>query len=101
MSNLLNQNPIILTATLASYKAAVATSQGSTIGPLRVTKVYWLDPATIGDQAILVDPRTGNVLEQFRCEVAGQSQIIHPKVPLWKDFELLQIDSGTIEISLA
>lgn len=99
MANLLNQNPIILTGTQTSYKAAVAASLGAN-WVLRVTKIYWYNPIIAGDVALIIDPASGQNLERLRCEAANQSQIIdwsaNPKI--WRDFAVVQLDSGILEI---
>lgn len=99
MANTLTTNPIILSGVQTSYKAAVASILG-TLFTLRVEKIYWFQPATVGDEALIINPQSGQTLLRLRCEVAGQSQVIdwtaNPK--LWQDFGVNQLDSGSIEI---
>ena len=101
MANSLTQNPIILTAVQTSYKAAVAanTTQGSPI-ELRVARVAWFSPTTIGDQVLIIDPASGKEWLRMKCEVALQSQI-WPVNELWSDFAVVQLDSGVLKIFTA
>lgn len=99
MANRLNTNPIMLTGTQTSYKAAVSATLG-TLFTLKVTKIYWYNPTTIGDVALITDPQSGQELLRLRCETANQSQLVdwsaHPK--LWRDFAAIQVDSGDLYI---
>jgi hypothetical protein len=103
MANSLLVNPVkIDTFMSTSFKAQTLTSLGS-FQTLRVEKVYWENPANIGDIVTIVDPISGSALLPLRCEVAGQSQVVDwtPKPHLWSDFEVSQITSGTLYIWLA
>ena len=95
----LTTNPIIINAIQTSYKAAVAASLGSPF-VLRVVRVEWYAPTTIGHTALIVDPASGKEWLKFTCEVALQSQIL-PVNELWSDFAVDQLDSGTLKIFLA
>jgi hypothetical protein len=100
MANLLNQNPIILTGIMASsYKALVAATLG-TLFTLRIEKIYWRSPIVAGDQLLIVDPGSGNTLAHMRCENAQQSQVLdwNANPRLWRDFQVVQLDSGELEI---
>ncbi len=99
MANSINTNPIILTGVQTSYKAAVALTLG-TLFTLRVARVEWFSPATIGDQAVIIDPSSGKEWLRFKCEVALQSQIL-PVNELWSDFAVDQLDSGVLKIFIA
>ena len=98
MANSLTANPIIINVTQTSYKAAVAanTTQGSPI-TLRVARVEWFSPATVGDQAVIIDPASGKEWLRFKCETALTSQIL-PVNEMWSDFAVVQLDSGTLKI---
>ena len=111
MANLLNQNPMILTgSTATSYKSQTAGTLGAapknlntvqgTLLTLVVEKLYWENPATIGDLILIGDPISGLELARLRCEVAGQSQVLdwsaNPKI--WQDFEINTFGSGTLYI---
>jgi hypothetical protein len=101
MANSLTTNPIVLTQAMTSgYKAGVAASLGSPLGPVRVEKIYWENPGTVGDTIILVDPQTGRTLIALRCEVAGQSQLVDwTAAPvLWRDFQAQTVGSSTVYI---
>ena len=95
----MNQNPIIITGVQTSYKAAVAATLGTPF-VLRVARVEYYAPTTIGDTAIIIDPASGKEWLKFTCEVALQSQIL-PVNELWSDFAVDQITSGTLKIFLA
>jgi len=98
MANLLTHNPIVIEGVLASYKAGV-TAQLGTLSTLRIESIYWLQPNLVGDVALIVDPQNGNELFRARCEVAGQSQYFTFRKPrLWRDFSMVQLDSGRIYI---
>lgn len=100
MANNLFANPMVITGSMAtSYKTQVA-SQIGTLFTLIVEKVYWFNPATIGDVVNIGDPISGLTLLNLRCEAANQSQIIdwtaNPKI--WQDFEIDTFSSGTLYI---
>ena len=100
MANNLVANPIVLTGSMSQgYKAATASALG-TLQTLKVEKIYWENPGTIGDTITLGDPISGLTLLALRCEVANQSQLIdwtsNPK--LWQDFEINSFPSGTLYI---
>jgi hypothetical protein len=99
MANLLTRNPIVLTTTQTSYKAAVAATLG-TLFTLMIEKVYWEDPITVGDGVLIESPDSGAELLTLRCETAGQSQVIDwtNKPKLWRDFACVQMDSGSLKI---
>jgi hypothetical protein len=99
MANVLNQNPIIISGTQTSYKAATLASLGS-FASLRVTKIYWENPTTVGDQMVIIDPATGRNIFRMRCESANISQIATLN-QLWADFAVNELDSGTLYIYLA
>jgi len=82
-----------------SYKAAVAATLG-TLFTLRVEKIYWFNPAAIGDVVNIGDPISGLTLLNLRCEVANQTQVIDwtPNPRLWQDFEIDTFGSGTLYI---
>lgn len=100
MSNNLLVNPVVITATMgSSFKASLPAVNVGVY--LRVEKIIWESPATIGDQLVIEDPQ-GNVLFPATCEVAGQSQIFdwvaNPKI--WSDFQVTTLGSGTVYIYL-
>ena len=101
MANDYISNPILIdTAFTEGWKAEVATTLGSPL-TLLVTKVEWLSPVTIGDKVIILDTSqlTTNLLD-YTCEVALQSQIFDwtARPIRWRDFQVTQIDSGTLKI---
>lgn len=100
MANSLNQNPIVIDTVMAQgYKAAVASSLGS-LFTLKIDKVYWESPVTVGDKVTIVDPDNGNVILDLTCDVAGKSQWVdwtaHPK--LVANFRVAVIGSGTLYV---
>lgn len=105
MANNFQSNPIVITGSMGSYKAAIALAKGSgglasTLTTLIIEKIYWENPLTIGDSVSIGDPISGAVLLLLRCEVANQSQLIdwtaNPKI--WQDFEINSFVSGTLYI---
>lgn len=105
MANNFQTNPIVITGSMGSYKAAIALAKGSgglgnTLTTLLVEKIYWENPITVGDGVSIGDPISGNILVVLRCEVANQSQLIdwtsNPK--LWQDFSIDSFVSGTLYI---
>jgi len=101
MANQLNQSPIIINAAMASYKAQVAATLG-TLWVLRVERVYWEGPSTVGHQVVITDPANGARRMNLECAVANQGIDLdftaNPK--LWSDFAVVQIDSGNLYIYL-
>lgn len=99
MANSLNSNPVILTTTQTSYKAAVVASQGVFVNCI-VEKWYWEAPTAVGDQVVIIDPQSGAEKLRLRCELALQSQVVdwtaHPKQ--FSDFAAIQMDSGRLYI---
>ncbi|MBZ5695962.1 MAG: hypothetical protein LAN36_11465 [Acidobacteriia bacterium] len=98
MSNSLNSNPIICYGVQTSYKAAVLAAQGTPL-ELRIARVEWFSPNAANDQALIIDPASGKEWLRFKCEVAGQSQIV-PVNELWSDFAVVQCDSGVLKLFL-
>ena len=105
MANNYQSNPIVITGSMGSYKAAIALAKGSgglgnTLTTLLVEKIYWENPITVGDSVSIGDPISGNVLLFLRCEVANQTQLIdctkQPKI--WQDFSIDSFVSGTLYI---
>ena len=77
----------------------MASTQGTPF-TLRVARVEWFAPTTVGDQAVIIDPQSGKEWLRFKCETALQSQIL-PVNELWSDFAVDQLDSGSLRIFLA
>lgn len=102
MSNLL-VNPLVITATMASgYKASTLAALGS-FQYLLVEKLYWYKPVTPGDQCVVEELTAGNILAQFNCETANNSQLIDwtAKPKRWADFQVTKLDSGVLYVYLA
>src|SRR5690348_15760859 len=97
MANILTTRPLqIDTAMGASFNNGASVPK-----PLRVTKLYWLNPTTVGHTLVITDAG-GNLLFSGKCEVAGQA-VIHNFTPTvrWKDFKVTTIGSGTLFIYTA
>lgn len=99
MGNLLNQNPIMLTNTQTSYKAAMAATLG-TLFTLRIEKIVWENPGATGHVALIIDPATGNNIARLIAQGAGIPQILDwsAKPKLYSDFAVVQLDSGILQI---
>lgn len=101
MANSLNTNPVVYTAVAASYKAAVALSQG-TLFTLQIKKIVWEAPTNVGHVAQIVDPASGRLLYRAQCAAINvgdtQDWTTHPQ--LWADFEVARLDSGNLFIYL-
>jgi hypothetical protein len=100
MANNLLANPMQISGSMASsYKTATASALG-TLRTLKVEKLEWLSPGTVGDTIVIGDPISGLELANFVCETALQSQLLdwtaNPK--LWQDFEINSFPSGTLKI---
>lgn len=84
----------------ASPAGGINNTSYGTLTTLKVEKVYWFNPLTVGDIVDIGDPVSGLTLLNLRCEVANQSQIIdwtsNPK--LWQDFQIDEFSSGTLFI---
>lgn len=99
MANILTQNPIRLdTAMTSSWKTQIAATLG-TFYDLRVEKIVWETPVTVGDKIILED-NLANVLVTLQCDTANVSQALDwsAKPKRWSDFTLTQINSGVVWI---
>ena len=81
----------------ASPNAGINNTSYGTLTVLKVTKVYWFNPGSVGDTVTFGDPISGKTLLALRCEVANQSQIIDwtADPQIWQDFEMTQTGSGT------
>ena|SRR5271154_6853679 len=102
MANNLVVNPIRLdTVMLSSWKTQIAATYGS-FQNLRVEKVLWETPVTVGDQIIFED-NLANVLVTLTCDTANVSQCLDwsAKPKRWADFTLTKISSGVVWLYLA
>jgi hypothetical protein len=86
---------------LTSWKTQIAASLGS-FQNLRVEKIVWETPVTVGDQIIFED-NLANVLATLQCDTANVSQALDwtPKPRRWADFTLTKISSGVVWLYLA
>jgi hypothetical protein len=95
-------NPIRLdTVMLTSWKTQIVATMGS-FQNLRVEKILWETPVTVGDQIVFED-NLANVLATLTCDTANVSQCLDwtPKPKRWADFTLTKISSGVVYLYLA
>lgn len=103
MANNLLQNPLVITAAMASgYKALTASTLG-TLRTVRITKIYWENPASVGDTVNIEDPSSLITIANLRCDTANISQVLDwtARPLLVADFQVSQISSGTLYIYYA
>jgi len=69
---------------------------------IRIAKIYWENPGTIGDTFVIEDPISSLILWTGRCEVANQSQLFDwtARPLIWQDFCVPTLASGTLYISV-
>jgi hypothetical protein len=99
MANLLSTKTIIITVSMPQSFNYSAQRFGN--GPFRLTRIYWFNPANVGDLATITDGG-GNIITPMRCEVANQSQVFYAVTnddPI-QDFQVTEIDSGTLYITV-
>lgn len=92
MANDLIANPIV-----------VDTVSGATVTkPMRVSNIYWYNPATAGDLFVITDGgAAGKILHQGRAEANNQSQFFEFQPPReWGKFSVTTLGSGTLFIYL-
>lgn len=95
MANLLTQNPIIIDTQMTDHAKTTDTTR---VTNYQFTKVYWLQPTTIG-HLLEIQNRGGKTIVKLRCEVADQSQYLDFNPPLEvADFEVNDLDSGVVYI---
>ena len=94
MSNSYAVNPIALTTTVASYKAAGGMPSS---GAIFIDAVIWASPVTVADTFTMKDP-AGNILLTSTCDVANRTQIFPMYGRAINDFSISQISSGTLLI---
>ena len=92
MANVLTANPL-----------KIDTAGGSALGlkrPIRIVKVYWLNPTTLGHTFQITDTGASPTdILSGRCEVANQSQVFDFNHPLFvKDIIVPTLQSGTLYI---
>lgn len=102
MSNLL-VNPIVINSIMATgWKAATSAALGS-FQYLKVEKILWETPVTVGDQAVIEDLIAGNILATLTCDTANVSQCLDwtAKPRRWADFQVTKLSSGILYVYLA
>lgn len=92
MSNLLTQNPAIVSAPMsAGYKASVQSTLGA-FQYVRIAKVRWDNPGAAGQQVIIIDPSTG----QTRFQLTAGAQF----TPVEEDFESEPITLNDFQVTV-
>jgi hypothetical protein len=95
MANTFQNNPIVIDTVMVVTYLNSSPPNKLAIYP---RKIYWLNPANIGDTFVINDPQ-GNLLFEGRCEVANQSQYFDaPVSDKWRDFIVNTLASGTLII---
>jgi len=101
VANSLNTSPVVITAAQTSYKGATLATLGA-LTTLRIERVYWEAPSTVGHVALITDPASGRTIVRLQCASAGagidQDWTANPKMV--SDFAVPQIDSGNLYIHL-
>lgn len=101
MANVLTQNPIRIDSAMAtSWKTQIAAAYG-TFQDLRVEKIYWENPVTVGD-TVNIEDNLANTLVNLKCNIALTPQTLDwvSKPKRWADFTVNQISSGVLWIYL-
>jgi hypothetical protein len=114
LSNLYNQNPIILTATMGSGWKSLQTLNTGTIPAnaqqssgtvlaqpgIRPTRVLWTGATAQGHTFVIESPTDSIVLLQGQAgsTLADVEYFQDSFAATWKDFQLTQISSGTLLI---
>lgn len=88
-------NPLVITAPMGATYLNSGPPNNLAVMP---RKIYWLNPANIGD-TFIINSADGRVLFTGRCEVANQSQFFDaPVSDKWRDFQVTTLASGTLYI---
>jgi hypothetical protein len=82
-----------------SYKAAILAASGS-FNMLLVKKIVWSGAANNGDSLVITDGASVTLLTLIGQANAPQEVTFFPAVR-WRDFQLVTLTSGTVEIFLA
>jgi hypothetical protein len=99
MANSYSTNPIVLTAGVASFKAASASVLG-TLNTLIIQKIYWENPG-ISQTLSIGDPISGTVLQLLKSDTTGEDVNVDYVPPrLWSDFSVDVWPGGTVQIFL-
>lgn len=95
MANNFANNPLIIDTPMGATYLNSSPPNKLAIYP---RKIYWLNPANIGD-TFAINDANGVPLFAGRCEVANQSQFFDaPVSDKWRDFIVPTISSGTLYI---
>lgn len=81
-------------------------AQGNVISGIgTLIKVYWFNPAAVGDTFTLVDATKGVLILTGRCEAANQSQLFDQSNGLsattFNGLGCSQLSSGTLYVTIA
>lgn len=103
MANALDQNPLIIDTQMTEAVKKDQLDAAVTVwdGAFRISKIYWLQPTTIGDLMVMKNKASGKVIAKMRCEVADQSQYLDfdPQL-VTPDIIVDDLDSGVVYIYL-
>ena len=90
-----------------SYKASVLSTLGS-LFTIRIAKIRWLAPQNAGDTLLIIDPQDGTELVRLVGQQSATATLKQDVVEdflaapkIWRDFQVVQIDSGRCYIHLA
>ncbi len=101
MANSYNSMPIVINATMsAGWRSLQTLNTGTNATGIRVFKVIWDAPSTVGNTFEIVDPVDSTVLLTGTCSVASQDiQYNFDENPAsWRDFKVTTLSSGTLYI---
>lgn len=95
MANSLTRNPIEIDTAFTSYKASVKSILGSLL-TLQVKKIRMVGASVVGQQAICVDPQSGNQLAILTCGTAGVDveESFDSNPMIWADFGVSFVPAG-------
>jgi hypothetical protein len=82
-----------------SYKAGILAASGS-FNMLLVKKLVWSGAAATGDSLVITDGASVTLLTLIGQAAAPQEVNFHPPVR-WRDFQLVTLSSGVVQVFLA
>lgn len=100
MSNSLLTNPVVLDSSLASFKAAVASTLGTNF-TIVVTRLRWVTPGA-SHTLTITDPASGAVLAQLDSDASSadvdMDWTAYPRI--WDDFSIGAPAAGKLYVYL-
>jgi len=108
LSNSITSNPILLTASLPSYKSALAAAVPNagknnasygTLQTLTILKIRWTNPG-ISQTLSIGDPISGTILELLKSDTTGEDVVedFTANPVLWQDFSVDVWNGGSLLI---